>query len=89
MLTPHEQALMDYLVQHFDRIMLTSAPAEPSVMLLIRTAARVLATETAARGLSTEALPGLVDHYWQLFDTWLREALAEVQAQQQRGRDDA
>jgi hypothetical protein len=52
-----------------------------------RTAARVLATETAARGLTTEALPGLVDHYWQLFDTWLREALAEVQAEQQRGRD--
>jgi len=78
MLTTQERALQAYLVQHFDQIVHSRAPAEPSVMLLVRTAAGVLATELAARGLTEEALPGLVDHYWQLFDTWLREALAEL-----------
>ncbi len=78
MLTAHERALQAYLVEHFDEVMRSRAPSEPSVMLLVRTAAGVLATELAARGLTEEALPGLVDHYWQLFDTWLRETLAEL-----------
>jgi hypothetical protein len=85
MLTSQERALQAYLTQHFDQIMLSSAPAEPSVMLLLRTAAGVLATELAARGLTEEALPGLVDHYGQLFETWLREVLAHLTAQQQKG----
>jgi hypothetical protein len=74
MLTSEEQALMDYLERYFDRLMPTGAPLEPSLHILVRMLAGVLATEMGARGQTEAALTGTVDPYQRLLKTWTREA---------------
>jgi hypothetical protein len=80
MLTPEERALHDALLAHFERLMPTGAPVEPSLEILVRTLAAVLATEMAARGLTAAALTRTVEPYQRLLKTWTREALDHLDA---------
>jgi hypothetical protein len=73
MLTPEEQKLRDALLEYFDRLIEAGAPVEPSLEILVRTLAAVLALEMEARG-GEKALTRTVDPYARLLKTWTREA---------------
>ena len=77
-MTPHEEALLDYLTRHFDRLMVVdrAAPQEPSLQILVRALAGVLTCDMSARGLTEAALARTVEPYCRLLRTWTREALA-------------
>jgi len=73
MLTPDEQGLLEHLNRYFFRLVEAEAPLEPSLEILVRTLAMVLAMELEARGGET-ALTRTVDPYQRLLKTWTREA---------------
>jgi hypothetical protein len=75
-LTPQEQALFDYLGRYFDHLMLVerTPPSEPSLQILVRTLAGVLAAEMGARDLTERDLTRVVDPWCRLLKTWTREA---------------
>jgi hypothetical protein len=85
MFKPHEQALLDALTAYFDRVIPLGAPVEPSLQILVRTLAAVLATDMAARGLTETALPQVVSPYQQQLETWTREALDHLEAARWQG----
>jgi hypothetical protein len=83
MLTPQEQVLRDYLLRYFGHLMLSdrTAPSEPSLQILVRTLAWVLAVEMGARGLTERDLTRVVDPWCRLLKTWTREAYVFAMAQ--------
>jgi hypothetical protein len=74
--TPQEQALLDYLQKHFDRLIYIerTTPTGPSLQILVRMMAGVLAAEMGARDLTERDLTRVVDPWCRLLKTWTREA---------------
>ena len=81
-------ALLEYLVQYFERLMPTEEPLEPSLLALVRVLARALATEMVAQDLGEAALTRTVEPYQRLLKTWTREAVTHLQAPTRRRRED-
>ena len=74
MLSPQEQALLDYVDRHFTRLIQARESTEGSRQVLVRVLAGVLATEMAARGFGEAALARTVEPVARLLRTWTREA---------------
>jgi hypothetical protein len=69
----HEQALLDYLTEHFNGLWLSQVAREPSINILVKVLAGVFVCEMHLRGIGEEDITQVVGTYARLLGAWTRE----------------